>query len=117
MFYTTDPQDRAEFITALRSLADFLAGNSAAPVPLYGDEITLHADSYEDGGKAQVDFLARVLGAPVTDNRPDGHYAAHRSFGCIDYQAVSIPQTWTAMRDAQQSYETSIILDAVMDSE
>jgi hypothetical protein len=108
MFYTTDPHDRTEFIAALRSLANFLVANPAVPVPPYGADITLCADNYETGGKAQVDHLARLLGASITDNTPDGHYEADRSFGCITYRAVSISGVYTARREAQQSYEKNI---------
>jgi len=108
MFYTTDPAERAGFIASLRQLADFLAANPAAPVPTYGTFIQLHADDYEDGGKAQVDRIARLLGAAITDRTPDGHYTATRSFGCIEYAVSAIPGTWRAMRDAQCSYEPNI---------
>jgi hypothetical protein len=111
MFYTTDPQTRAGFIESLRELADWLAGNPAIPVPKYGEEITLHADSYEDGGKEQVDHIARLFDAPVTDDTPDGHYSACRIFGYIGYEAVSISRAYSARRDAQRSYEDSITLD------
>src|SRR5438105_2201701 len=62
MYYSIEPENRAEFISALRDLADFLAANPAVPVPLNGDVITLHASGYEDGGRAQVDHIARLLG-------------------------------------------------------
>jgi hypothetical protein len=111
VFYTTDPQDRAEFIAALRSLADFLASNTSVPVPLYGAEINLCADSYEDDGKAQVDYFAHLVSASVTDDTPEGHYEAVRSFGCISYRIVSICDTYTARRDAERSYENNVVFD------
>jgi hypothetical protein len=112
VFYSTDPEERVGFITSLRELADFLASNPGVPAPKYGCQISLNADAYEDGGKAQVDHIARLLDARITDHTPDGHYAADRSFGRILYRAVSIPDAWTARRNAQQSYEDCISLDA-----
>lgn len=121
MWYSTDPHDRAEFAAALRELADFLDGCATAPVPCYGDQITLHADSFEDGGKAQVDHIARILHAPITDETKNGgHYTATRYFGCIGYEVVSIPGSCTARYNAERSYWGCITPDAhppVPDSE
>jgi hypothetical protein len=112
MFYSTDPNDRAGFIASLRMLADFLEDNPAVPVPTYGTTISLYADACEDGGKAQVDRIARFLNAAVTDDTRDaGHYVALRRFGDLTYEARSIPAAYSAMRDAQTSYEKCIILD------
>lgn len=110
MFYTTDPAERAAFIESLRQLADFLAGSSLFPVPAYGAQILLNADTYEDGGKQQIDRIARQLGTPITDNTPDGHYIAQRDFGRVNYRVVSIPNAATALRDARHSYDDSITL-------
>ncbi len=112
MFYTTNLKDRAEFIASLRQLADFLDTNPAVPVPMYGADLLLPADTYEDGGKEQVEHIARLLGAPIDDATPDGHYTAERPFGCLRYRAASIPGPWNAAYDARHSYEKSIILDA-----
>ena len=113
MFYSTDPENRSAFVGALRELADFLAANPAVPVPTGRSVITLCADRYEDGGKEQVGRIARLLGAAVADDTPDGHYTASREFGQISYQIVSIPGTWMALYDARHSYNDSIILDVV----
>jgi hypothetical protein len=110
MFYTTDPKDRAEFIGSLRQLADFLADNPHLPVPTYGAEISLHTNLYEDGGKEQVDHIARQLGTPIIDNTPDGHYFVYRMFGRLGYKALSIPGTRMAWYDARHSYDDSITL-------
>jgi hypothetical protein len=117
MFYSTDPEDRAEFIASLEKLAAFLAGNPAVPVPMYGAEITLHADSYEDGGKEQVEHIARQLCVHVFDDTPDGHYTAYRTFGRIGYGVASIPGTAIALRNARHSYDDSIILDTSQEAE
>jgi hypothetical protein len=112
VYYSTDPANRAEFITALRNLADFLAANPAVPVPLNGDVIRLHASSYEDGGKAQVDQIARLLGRTVTDDTADGgHYVVTREFGPLMYVAVAIPDSRRARFDAESSYRGCVIPD------
>jgi hypothetical protein len=104
-FYSTESSERDAFIASLRALADFLDANKAVPVPRYGATIELHADSTEDGGNLQVDHLAQLLGAEVTDETATGgHYSAVRSFGLIGYEAVSIPQTCIAQYDADMSY-------------
>lgn len=112
MLYSTNPKDRTEFIQSLRGLADFLAGNPAVPVPLYGEHVTLHADSYEMGGKAQVDHLARPLGTSVTDDTAHGgHYEARREFGPIAYSALAITSAYTARSEAEHTYWGCVIPD------
>jgi hypothetical protein len=111
MFYTTDPKNRAEFIASLDLLAEFLAKNPDVPVPVHGAEITLHANLYEDGGKAQIEYIAHLLHARIFDETPDGHCTVYRTFGRIGYGAVSIPGTAKARREARHSYDDSIILD------
>jgi hypothetical protein len=110
MSYSTDPATRLRFIAALRELADYLAEHPAAPVPLHGATITLHASSTDDGGKAQVNHIARTLGATVTDETPGGgHYRATRHFGPISYGAVSIPMACMARHYALSSYNGNVI--------
>jgi hypothetical protein len=109
MLYTTDPDTRDWFITSLRQLADYLASHPAVPVPTGTSSIFLHADPTEDGGREQVTHIARLLGAPVSDEIARGrHYTAARDFGPIEYKAVSIPTTVRAWHDAQDSYWGSI---------
>jgi hypothetical protein len=64
MSFTADPDARQAFITGLQDLAWYLAAHPAVPVPRYGTDIHLHADSTDDGGCAQVDHFAWHLGAP-----------------------------------------------------
>lgn len=105
MHYSINPDDRAEFIAALRDLADFLDRNPVVPVPLFGDRITLCADSFDNGGKAQVDHLARFLGETITDDTADGgHYLATREFGPLAYEAVAITDACTARYEAERTY-------------
>jgi hypothetical protein len=109
MSYSTDPATRLRFITALRELADYLVEHPAAPVPQGGAAITLHASSTDDGGMAQVNHIARILGATVIDETPGGgHYRATRHFGPISYGAVSIPVACMARHYAVSSYYGSV---------
>jgi hypothetical protein len=106
MLYSTDPETRLRFITALRELASFLDGHPAVPVPALGAEITLHANSTDDGGKAQVSHIACTLGATITDETTiGGHYRATRQFGPIRYAVVSIPMSCMARHYALSSYD------------
>jgi hypothetical protein len=112
MYYSTDAENRAEFIAALRAMADFLAANPAVPVPLYGDQITLCADSFEDGGKAQVDHIASVLSGTITDDTGNGgHYQANRDFGPLTYTAVAIPEACKARFDTEKTYRGYVTPD------
>ena len=64
-------------------------------MPLYGEDITLHAASTDDGGRDQVDHVACLLGATITDETASGgHYRAERAFGQITYGVVSIPEPY-----------------------
>jgi hypothetical protein len=104
-FYTTDSGARAEFITSLRALADYLVGHPAVPVPKYGITVLLHANSADDDGRCQVDQVARLLGVNVTDETAiGGHYSAVRCFGVIGYEAVAITIAYSALYEAESSY-------------
>ena len=90
-YYTTDPGARGRFIRALRELADYLDRNPAIPVPKTGETVTLHASPTGYGGRAQVDHIARLLGAGIRDETArGGHYWAVRQFGPIGYEIVAI---------------------------
>ncbi len=112
MHYSTDPKARASFITDLRALADFLDRHPAVPVPLYGEDFTLHAASTDDGGRDQVNHVARLLGATITDDTASGgHYRAERAFGQITYGVVSISKAHMAAFDALTSYHGCVSPD------
>jgi hypothetical protein len=110
--YTTDLGAKARFIRALRDLADYLDRNMAIPVPARGASILLHASSADDGGRAQVDRIAKLLGAAVNDDTTGGgHYWAARSFGPIGYEIVAITEAYSAVHDALMSYRGSVTPD------
>jgi hypothetical protein len=111
--YTTDPGAKGRFIRSLRELADYLDRNIAVPVPAYGASILLHASSADDGGRAQVDRIATLLGADVNDDTAlGGHYWAVRAFGPIGYEIVAITDSYSATFHALMSYDGSVIPDS-----
>jgi hypothetical protein len=92
-YYTTDPGAKGRFIRALRDLADYLDQNPAIPVPKTGETVTLHASSADDGGRAQVDHIGRLLDTGIRDETAHGgHYWAVRQFGPIGYEIVAISE-------------------------
>lgn len=112
MYYSTDPGTRLRFITALHELASFLADHPAVPVPSGDTWISLHGVSAEDGGRDQVNHIAKLLDVAITDDTPDGgHYRAIREFGPIIYQAVSITTAYTACYEASHSYDGCVVPD------
>jgi hypothetical protein len=111
--FSTDPEDRADLITGLRQLADYLDTHADVPVPPYGVSVLVHADSADHGGKDQVNAIADALGGiPVHDEIPDGgHYYAIRAFGTVSYEAIAICDAFTARADALRSYRDCVIPD------
>jgi hypothetical protein len=117
MFYTTHPEARQVFTGSLRELADYIDRHRALPVPAYGATIMLHAAAAEDGGRAQVDYIARLLDARVCDETATGgHYSAARAFGVIGYEITSIPGPVMATYHALQSYRGSVTPGSVPDT-
>jgi hypothetical protein len=111
--FSTDPIARSNFITGLRQLADYLDTHPDVPVPPYGDRIDVHADSTDNGGKAQVDAMAEKLGTPVQDDTAEGgHYRTVREFGSIAYVVVAIPDVSYARYLAHNSYRDCVDPDA-----
>jgi len=117
MLYTTHPEARQAFTRSLRELADHIDQHRALPVPAHGATIVLHADAAEDGGRAQVDYTARLLNAQVCDETATGgHYSAARAFGVIGYQITAIPGPVMATHRALWSYHGSVAPDPVPDT-
>jgi hypothetical protein len=84
MYRPTHLDTRAQYITGLHELVDYLAAEPAIPVPRHGHLLTVSVSSTEKGGCAQVRHAARLLGVPVTDETAHGgHYYAQKPFGPI----------------------------------
>ena len=105
-YYTTDPGAKGRFVRSLRELADYLDRHPAIPVPKHGATIALHAAAAEDGGRAQVDRIAGLLDAAVTDETArGGHYWATRQFGPIGYEVAAVSETLPGPGPAPACYQ------------
>ena len=106
-YYTTDPAAKGRFVRALRELADYLDRHPAIPVPKTGETITLHASPASDGGRAQVDHIAKLLDADTRDETAHGgHYWAIRQFGPIGYEVAAAPGTLPAASRTPICYQS-----------
>jgi hypothetical protein len=106
MSRSADAQTWSQFVGGLRYLADCLATYSDIPVPAYGHLINVNVNTPEEGGCFQVRKAARILGVPVSDQTSSGgHYYAEKTFGCITFRIVSIPQACMARHRALYSYD------------
>jgi hypothetical protein len=105
MRFTTDPATRQAFITGLRALADYLDRHPAVPVPGYGTQIHMTADSTEKGGCGQVNEFARQLAIAVPASISEfGHYEAIRFFGPVGYGMTAISDYAMARYRAADTY-------------
>jgi hypothetical protein len=97
---------RAEFIAALRDLADYLTEDPALPVPysLQVNVFPVHGTDAEE--RAGVDQFAAATGATTAEH--DGHYTAIKSFGPIKYTAAAISSARMAAHRAETSYQGCI---------
>jgi hypothetical protein len=104
---------RAQTITGLRALADFLEANPAIPVREYGGEYTVFARADTDAAeRAEIDTIAAALGEAVADETGrGGHYRVCKTFGRITYTAVHVPARCKAAHDALMSYAPAFEAD------
>ena len=108
--YTTDPGAKGRFIRALRELADYLDRNPAIPVPKTGATINLYASPTDEGGRAQVNHIAKLLDAGIRDETTHGgHYWATRQFGPIGYEIVAFPVLPPASRPTPICYQSGAL--------
>ena len=110
--YTIDPDARAAFITGLYQLADYLADNAGIPVPQYGTTILVPLDRQEDGGRADIDYVAGEYRWPVRDG--DGCYETHREFGPVGYTIYTHTNAHMDRYHARNSYCESVITDTAV---
>jgi hypothetical protein len=117
MRFATDPATRQAFITGLRVLADYLDRHPAVPVPRYGTEIHVTADSTDHGGCGQVNQFARQLAIPAPQSISDsGHYEAIRFFGPVGYKMTAISDHAMARHRAADTYYGCVTPDPVPDT-
>jgi hypothetical protein len=97
----------------LRDLADFLEGNPEVPAPRWTDVLVFPLDGTDNEMKAEIDRIAALIAAGVSDQTADGgHYTAARKFGPVQYEAVAILAQWQARRAARMSYTENVIVSA-----
>jgi hypothetical protein len=85
-----DSTERAQLISGLRGLADYLESNPEIPAPIYSNVYAFPPTGDWAGMCAEIDAtVARMdVAAYVTWG---GHYVAARYFGPVEYRAVAIP--------------------------
>lgn len=104
-------EERNSLIAGLRDLSDFLEGNPEVPVPRWADVLVFPPERTDQEMKAEIDRIAALIGAGVNDHSgDDGHYAASRKFGPVQYEAVGISADWRARRAARMSYTENIVI-------
>ena len=103
---------RADLISGLHALADFLDANPALPVPEFSADLLVHVRGTDAEQRAEVDRVAGLLGVSVDDRTArGGHYTAARGFGPVEYRCVAIPAKVMALHEARRTYAHSIIPD------
>lgn len=87
-----NPLPRSRIIRGLRELADYLDCHPAVPVHEEGWDLLVFADGVsQEGGRAEVDQVASVLGvAAAADTPRGGLYTATRAFGPITYHFIHL---------------------------
>jgi hypothetical protein len=87
-----NPLPRSRIIRGLRELADYLDCHPAVPVHEEGWDLLVFADGdSQEGGRAEVDQVASVLGvAAAADTPRGGLYTATRAFGPITYHFIHL---------------------------
>jgi hypothetical protein len=108
---------RAQTISGLRALADFLETNPAAPVDEYGCTFHYFPHEMTDAeGRAVVDRAAELLGVTPSDRTSlGGHYTAAKSFGRIHYEVTHISRQAFDAHRARASYTYNVVLDDPQD--
>ncbi|MFF5261799.1 hypothetical protein ACFY4C_22910 [Actinomadura viridis] len=114
---------RGRVVEGLIDLAAFLEANPGVPVPRFGWRLLVALGVSVNGTtdlaqRAEIDRVAGLLGAPVSDETRDGgHYIARRHFGPVTYEAVHVPACRMATFDALRSYADNVKPDLKHDIE
>lgn len=106
MSMTTSPAAREAFIAGLRDLADFLAANPEVAVSVQ-TPVTILISPYgtDEECEREIDEFAAAAGVTVADDlATGGRYSAVRSFGAVEYQALTYTAETLAASDARRSY-------------
>lgn len=105
-----NPAKRRDLISGLRALADFLEEAPEIPAPLSADVLVFPPWVSDEDGRAEIDRIAAMIGAPVVDGTArNEHYVTSRVFGAVEYRAVFIPPSVRVHHNAQAPYSGRII--------
>ena len=92
MNYYADADEREQFISGLRALAEYLDANPDVPAPRRTDVLVFPPNGSDAAMFAEIDVIAELIGTEASDaDSPRGHYSAIRDFGPVEYRAVAIP--------------------------
>ena len=108
----SDTAQRAQLITGLRAVADFLESPPEVPAPLTAD-LTVFPPRDDDAVmRAEVDKIAALLGTEIDPERIEyGHYRTQLDFGPVSYAATAITAERRARSLALYSYGDSVTPD------
>lgn len=110
MAYANTDQRKC-LIAGLRKLADFLEESPEVPSPPWAHVLVFPPGTADREALKEIDAIAALIGAQVEDRTAsNGHYAASRSFGPVEYRAVAIPASSRAYHEAQASYAMNVIV-------
>ncbi|MCP9947324.1 DUF6197 family protein [Actinomadura madurae] len=94
---------RAAMVAGLRELADFIEARTDLPVP-NSTKFVHHPDGTDEEERAEVDRIARILGAEPEASAGGHHYLVTRRFGPVAFEAVAITDEHMARYTALMSY-------------
>jgi hypothetical protein len=91
MTYYANSSQRAQLITGLRQLAEFLDSNPDVPTPPDATVFVFPPPEGDDQERrAEIDAIASRLFTQASTTRVGGHYVTSRFFGSVEYRAVAI---------------------------
>jgi hypothetical protein len=93
---------RADMVTGLRALADFLEANPAAPIPRSGHQFSVSTNGSDEQKRSQVKFAGLAIGEGVTDNARDSQCWTQRQFGPVSYRVFAVSEA------SQQRYRRAV---------
>jgi hypothetical protein len=85
-----EPSERAALIDGFRALADYLEANQDVPVASCADMYTFPPNGNCAAERAEIDAIAEMLGSQPRETARGRHYGVSRSFGPVEYRAVTI---------------------------
>jgi hypothetical protein len=87
MSRSPNPEHRAQLVTGLRALAEFID----VPAPWSADVMVFPPNGSDTEKRAEIDAIASRIGSEGHFTH-GGHYSASRRFGPVEYRAVTVPR-------------------------